>query len=89
MTNLEFQTVTDLQRVRTIRAELDALEASENVGDAGNLPAIVDVDLMNMRRDVRKWEKTLQDMVTIKAQRADAGRSRTNGTLALQETKES
>lgn len=77
MTSSEFQTATDLQRVRTIKAELDALEASENVGDIGDdATRIGDVDLMKMRKDVRLWEATLLSTITIKAPRSDAGRSR-------------
>lgn len=67
MTNEEFQTATDLQRVRLIKAELDALEASSNVAEAGPISATA---MSNVRLVMREWERVLVNSVSIRKSRA-------------------
>jgi hypothetical protein len=71
MTSTEFQTATDLGRVRLIKAELDALEASENVSDHPGLGThpIQNAELQSTRRAVRVWEQRLMDSISIRKQR--------------------
>jgi hypothetical protein len=79
MTNEELQTVVDLERVRTIRAALEALDASSNMGTM-----IEDGEHATMRRTARQWEQKLQGSIVIKAPRADKGKARNadQGVLA-------
>ena len=72
MTSEEFQTVTDLQRVRLIKAELDALEASENVGAGVGHWLINNTELQAVRADIRTWERKLQESISIRKKRSDA-----------------
>ena len=59
MTDAEFQTVTDLQRVRLIKAELDALEASSNVAESRPDPNAT--AMSNVRLVMREWERVLRE----------------------------
>ena len=62
MTDLEFQTVTDLERVREIRAKIDQLDASVNIGTV-----IKDEDFTAMRRKAREWEQSLTAAVKVRS----------------------
>jgi hypothetical protein len=67
MTDQEFQTATDLARVRLIKAELDVLEASTNVTPDG---PITELAMMNTRSLAREWERLLLDSFKVRKGRA-------------------
>ncbi len=64
MMDAEFQNVTNLQRVRTMRALLDDLDPSVTTG-----PPIPDTEHAEMRRVLRAWDMNLVGAVGTLRQR--------------------
>ena len=66
MTQPEFDAVTALAHVRTIR------NAVENLDTFIDEVAILDADHAMMRRQARDWEQKLLAQISIRKQRSDA-----------------
>ena len=71
MTVSEFQTATDLERVRVIRRILSEMDASGNIGEKGQF--IDDRVFRATREQFREWDTALMNDIVLRKERKTSG----------------